>query len=388
MKQELQIDLLQRCLDHIDQNTTQHVDSEYLSPSYKYHSDEYFQQEMDGVFKSMPNMVAHVSEIQEGNGFITIKLHGLNVILSRQNNQNEDGSFKAFINVCRHRGARLEDASEGCKNRFVCPYHGWMFGNDGCLKGVPFQEGFPTLNKDENGLVELPIWVRDGFIFVLPKPGVEFDFDHFWAPIAEDLANYNIANMTSYRPVTQQWDSNWKIVSGGGLESYHFKVTHAKTIAPYFYNNISICEALAPHFRLILPRQSIDKLRDTPKDQWNIRDHTHMVYQLFPNVALLVQDDHIAMFTMTPLSANKCEITFKMLIPKDEFKERDQSHWDLNHQITKATLDEDFHMGESIQAGMQSGANSHLRFGLFEGGLGQLEQFIDQAIEKNQANEA
>lgn len=380
MKHQQQVELLQQCLNYIDNKSTQHDEQEYLSPVYKYHDDEYFRKEQEAVFKKLPNMVAHVSEIEMGNGFITRDLYGTSVIIARQNDGADDSSFKAMINVCRHRGARLEDASSGCKNRFTCPYHGWMFNNKGELKGVPHQNGFPDLIKSENGLNELSLWVRNGFIFVLPTMNIEFDFDRFWAPLENDLADYDIEDMIVYRPVTKTWNSNWKIVSGGGLESYHFQVTHAKTIAPYFFSNTSHIEAFAPHFRLILPRQSINSLREQSQDTWQIRDHTHIVYQLFPNVALLVQEDHIAMFIMKPISASQVEITFQMLIPKDEFEQRDQAHWDRNHQITEITLNEDFEMGESIQSGILSGANSHLRFGLFEGGLTKLEQYIDQAI--------
>ncbi|WP_299979424.1 aromatic ring-hydroxylating dioxygenase subunit alpha [uncultured Pseudoteredinibacter sp.] len=380
MKHQRQVELLQQCLDYIDTKTTQHEEQEYLSPVYKYHDQEYFDQELDAVFKRMPNMVAHVSEIELGNGFITRNLHGISVIIARQNDGCDDSSFKAMINVCKHRGARLEGAESGCKNRFVCPYHGWMFNNKGELKGVPHQEGFPTLIKSDSGLNELSLWVRNGFIFVLPNTDVEFDFDKFWAPIAEDLDDYNIEDMMVYRPVTKTWNSNWKIVSGGGLESYHFQVTHAKTIAPYFFSNTSYLEDFGPHFRLILPRQSINQLREQDQSEWQIRDHTHMVYQLFPNVALLVQEDHIAMFIMKPVSPSEVEITFQMLIPKDGFAQREQAYWDRNHQITEITLNEDFEMGESIQSGIRSGANKHLRFGLSEWGLAKLEQFIDQAI--------
>lgn len=380
MKHQNQVALLQQCLDYIDSKTTQQDSHEYLSPVHKYHDEDYFEKEKDAVFKKLPNLVAHVSEVEMGNGFITRNLYGTSVIISRQNDGHDDDSFKAIINVCKHRGARLENESSGCKSRFTCPYHGWMFNSQGELKGVPHQQGFPNLIKSDNNLSELSLWVRNGFIFVLPNTDIEFDFNKYWAPLAEDFSDLQIEDMEIYRPITKTWNCNWKIVSGGGLEAYHFQVTHAKTIAPYFFSNTSHIEAFAPHFRLILPRQSIHSIREQDQDSWRIRDHSHIVYQLFPNVSLLVQEDHIAMFVMKPINATQCEITFQMLIPKGDFAQKEQAHWDRNHHITNITLEEDFEMGESIQSGIQSGANSHLRFGLFEGGLTKLERYIDQAI--------
>lgn len=379
MKQQEQIRLIDACLVHIDEKTTQQAEQEHLSPTYKYHQQDWFDKEINAVFRKQPALVAHISELPEDNSFITYDLFGTSIIVTRQ----AAGAYKAFINVCRHRGVQLEQQASGCKNRFVCPYHGWMFGSDGKLRGVPFAEGFPSLDKENNGLVELPLWERDGFIFVLAQANIDFDFETFWAPIAEDFSNYNIPQLEVYKPVTKQWKTNWKIVSGGGLETYHFKVTHGQTIAPYFFNNISICDQLSPHFRVTMPRQSIKQLRDVDRSEWSIRDHSHVVYQIFPNTAFILEEDHLAMFTMKPIAPDCTEITFRMLIPKSSDTDKDESYWKRNHTITSTTLDEDFHIGELIQKGIQSGANQHLRFGLYEGGLTQLEALIDEAVANN-----
>src|SRR5687768_613429 len=53
----------------------------------------------------------------------------------------EDGEPRAFVNACRHRGARLLDAREGTVRRLQCPYHAWTYGLDGALKSAPFTEG-------------------------------------------------------------------------------------------------------------------------------------------------------------------------------------------------------------------------------------------------------
>ena len=61
-----------------------------------------------------------------------------------------DGSLGAFLNVCRHRGARI---AEGCGSdkfgsggarSFSCPYHGWTYGLDGSLVARPEEASFAT----------------------------------------------------------------------------------------------------------------------------------------------------------------------------------------------------------------------------------------------------
>src|SRR5205814_9179732 len=49
-----------------------------------------------------------------------------------------DGVVRAFLNVCRHRGNRLRRADDGNAASFTCAYHGWTYGNDGKLTGVPY----------------------------------------------------------------------------------------------------------------------------------------------------------------------------------------------------------------------------------------------------------
>ena len=47
----------------------------------------------------------------------------------------EDGRPRAFLNVCRHRGARVVTEPEGrVKRRLRCPYHAWSYGLDGSLR--------------------------------------------------------------------------------------------------------------------------------------------------------------------------------------------------------------------------------------------------------------
>jgi len=74
------------------------------------------------------------SELPEPGDYLTVDIAGENIILVRQ----PDGSVRAMLNVCRHRGARiLLDAHGSCHKRMRCPYHSWSYGLDGALLGAP-----------------------------------------------------------------------------------------------------------------------------------------------------------------------------------------------------------------------------------------------------------
>ena len=66
-----------------------------------------------------------------------------------------DGSLRAFLNVCRHRGARLANGTGRGVRDLICPYHGWCYGTDGKLLVRPDEPSFAEIDKSARGLCEL-----------------------------------------------------------------------------------------------------------------------------------------------------------------------------------------------------------------------------------------
>ncbi len=130
--------------------------------------------------------------------------------------------------------------------------------------------------------------------------------------------------------------------------------------------------------RSILAKRSIAELADQPVDTWRLRDHAQVLYSLFPTNQFLVQSDHFAWIQSEPVSATTTRIRLSTLAPADRLEsDADLAHWAKNHAITTKTLAEDFDIGESIQSGLESGANEHLTFGRFEGALGEFNRVVD-----------
>lgn len=135
-----------------------------------------------------------------------------------------------------------------------------------------------------------------GFIWVVVNSEVIVDFEQYFAPIApiaHEAEALNLADMAIAREERKIHKSNWKILVEGGLESYHFKVAHRKTISPYFEDNLSSYQMLGDHTRSVLMRSSMHTLKDLRTSQWRLRDHANIIYTFFPTTQLLVQQDHI-----------------------------------------------------------------------------------------------
>lgn len=377
MNKEHFLPLIEKALAQLAGDEPEMIATDSYSDTRRYIDPARFELEKQKLFKRMPNYIGHISELPQAGSYIHRDIAGVSVLVVR----DDAGEIRAFVNACRHRGTQLVADDAGCVRKLICPYHAWTYNCDGTLAGVPAEFGFPSLNREDSGLIQLPLWQRSGLLWVLPTIDEAFDFDAFWAPIADDIAALGLDDALLYQADSRQWAANWKLVSEGGLESYHFKKTHAKTIAPYFLSNRPIFDALGTHARLLLPRSNFAELAELPAAERTLSGYAHVVYSLLPNLILLVQEDHTALIQATPRAFNKTDINLGLLIPKHEYESKPESHWALNRQITETTLSEDFEIGEAIQRGIAGGHIEHLHFGRFEHGLVALNRAIDSLFD-------
>lgn len=342
------------------------------SPVEAYTSQARFDLERAQIFRRLPMIAAHTSELSTPGDFVRREVAGFPVLLTR----DKSGGVNAFLNACRHRGTRLVDDETGCKHRFTCPYHAWTYANTGDLLAAPhFDQGFTGLEKSELGLARLNCQERFGFIWVTVDADGETDLDAFMGELAGELDALHIEDMYVAHQDLPEHEANWKILVEGGIEAYHFKVAHRTTIGPHFEDNLSTYRMFGSNMRSILMRTSMAKLSPETRDTWRLRDHAQVLYTLFPGSSLLVQSDHISWIQSEPIGPDRTRLRLSTLAPKAESEKAD--HWKRNHQITRTTLDEDFVIGESMQSTLRSGANEHMLFGRFEGALDAFNRVVE-----------
>ncbi|MEM1262523.1 MAG: SRPBCC family protein [Pseudomonadota bacterium] len=347
------------------------------SPVRIYTDQAHFDAERVDLMRKLPLPAAHSSELDQANGFLTRQLAGLPLLLTR----DAHGHAHAFLNVCRHRGTRLVDDAAGCRARFTCPYHAWTWNNEGELKSVPHEGlGFPDLDRDQFQLVRLGCLERYGWLWVT-SDGETPDVDAFLGDLVADFEGLDAANHRVVHTDVEERDLNWKILIEGGLEAYHFRVAHRKTIGPFFEDNLSSYRTIGPHLRSILARRTMPDLAETPENTWRLRDHAQVLYTIMPTTQLLVQSDHIACLQLEPLGPGRTRIRSSTLAPADRLESDDDiEHWVKNHTILMDTIREDFTIGESIQSGLNSGANQQLTFGRFEGALAAFNRLVAEQM--------
>lgn len=374
-----EITLMKEIIGLAEQKSAYLDDTIAHSPISRYHSPERFERERAAIFRRTPIVAAQSSELADPRDFLSREVMGLPVLLAR----DDEGAVHAFLNVCRHRGAKLERETRGCKRVFTCPYHGWSWTNTGDLRAVPQEkQGFPDLPRAERGLRRLPVAEAHGFIWIIANPddNSDINIDAWLGNLSEDFEWLDLADHKIVADETIDIKANWKVLVEGGIEAYHFRVAHAATIAPYFPDNLSTYQMFGPHIRSILPRTSMMDSADRPEDQWAIRGDANILYTLMPTTQLLVQQDHVVWVNAQPRSADLTTVRLATLAPARASTEDRKAHWAKNQAITRATLMEDFELGEEIQSGFASRGNPSHLFGRFEGALNRFNLMVEEMI--------
>ncbi|MGI5200227.1 aromatic ring-hydroxylating oxygenase subunit alpha [Spirillospora sp. CA-108201] len=314
--------------------------------------------ERDLIFGSVPTIVAHRSQLPRPNDFITFAMPRNKVILMRQ----KDGSVKAFVNACRHRGAMLEEAPAGRCRIFSCGYHRWSYDPDGSLRTVTYEESFGDIDRSRHGLVELPVEERHGFIWLVDRAGAGIDVAA-WLGSEMDaaLAGYGIESLVNYREETFLEPVNWKIMQDAFLDGYHIKYAHPNTAGKIIHTNVLAVEDYGRHARFLSARKTLDRwLEEDPTGQSLAKDVTESHY-VGPNSTLLRLPDHFELLTFRPHETDpgQCHMQMRVLVPTLADSGLDQEAWDRrwakNWDILLAVLhEEDFPLLRASQQALGS----------------------------------
>jgi len=380
MKPELQHQLIERVLAHVERRTTDTEQHPTLLPVASYYAgadrDARYAREHTALFRELPVLVGHVSQIPNAGDFFTHDASGVPLLIAR----DDAGQVVAFLNVCRHRGTRVEPAACGeAKKAFVCPYHGWSYARDGALLGMPHERGFASVARDDRGLVRVPCDVAAGLIFVRPTPGEALDATAWLgAAIVDDLTSFGLASSAHFAPRREERALVWKLAIDVFLETYHLRPVHKDSIYPMFFDNIGLVDPIGPHLRNIFPKRSIKELPGQPRDAWILRRHANVLYHLFPNTLILIEPDHSAVLTLWPQGPARTLLTSFTLVPEAPATDKARAYWEANDAILHNAVAEDFAMGESIQTGLTSGANREVVFGAFEHALAHFHRQIER----------
>jgi phenylpropionate dioxygenase-like ring-hydroxylating dioxygenase large terminal subunit len=381
---QTQLRLARELFNLIDCNGTSQAESFALNPVTHYTCVAHLAREQARLFRAVPMMVGLSSELPCFGDYLTDDRCGVPIAVVRL----ADGGLSAFINVCRHRGARVLEDRGTLAGSMVCPYHGWVYDLAGHLKTLAPADDFQGLTCAERNLTRLVTHEQHGLIWATPMTGPALEPMAPMGSLAEEIASYHFETFALYRRVQLHKFFNWKMVIETFLENWHFPFVHRRTVLPIFLSSLSLFEAFGRHGRLIMPRRSILQMRDEPVDQWNLLKHSLVIYWLFPNTLLLWQGDHLETWQVFPDQERpeRCMAQVSLYTPQAATSARECKYWDKNMALLLETVDgEDFEISKRIQCGLRSGAQEHLTFGRHEPALQHFHRQIWLALEEGPA---
>jgi phenylpropionate dioxygenase-like ring-hydroxylating dioxygenase large terminal subunit len=205
------------------------LDDDGFMAAELYRSAAVYELEMRHVFPHSWIYVGDLSDLQNPGDYVTETIGYEPVVVVR----DRDGALRAFSNVCTHRASVLVDGAGNCGRTMTCPYHGWSFGLDGRLLGVPYQSGFAGgIDKASLGLHELRVdsWERFVFVNVSGDAPPLLEWLH---PLPEQLAHHGLAESTLAHALDDDVDVSWKVMIDNAYCDYHLGFVHGSSIGPY-----------------------------------------------------------------------------------------------------------------------------------------------------------
>mgnify|MGYP000087103112 CR=1 FL=1 len=190
----------------------------------RYTSEEFAKLEREKMWPYVWQFAAREEDLPEPGDFVVYENAGRSWLVSRQ----DDGSVRAFHNVCLHRGRKLR-TEDGSADSFVCPFHGFAWNKDGAYEGNPCPWDFPHLKPAEMALPEAEVGQWGGYIFLREEAGGP-SLEEFLAPLPEHFKRWRHEECTTVIWVAKEVPANWKVTAEAFMEAWHTPVTHPQIL--------------------------------------------------------------------------------------------------------------------------------------------------------------
>jgi len=287
-------------------------------PVSAYTSQEWFDLEQKLIFSKAWTFVGFPEDLAETGDHVTVQA-GLNNILVIRGN---DGTLRAFHNICRHRGARMLRPHGKSASAITCPYHDWTYGFEGNLRGVPNKATeFPDLDPACLSLHKATVAQWRGMVFVHPSPNAPSIGDWF-GPMEPYLGPHQPEQMMEIHEAANEniIEANWKFVAENYIDAYHLPLLHSGTLGMYDHRNAET-GFVGDHFAFYEPlspdyAENVEKNAPSPLVEFG-KAHRIGAYVplLFPGIGLSETELSWSVFHIVPLAPDKTLVKTRTKLP-------------------------------------------------------------------------
>ncbi|GLZ32324.1 (2Fe-2S) ferredoxin [Lentzea sp. NBRC 105346] len=332
-------------------------------PGRYYTDPAIFAAEQEKIFEEMWFCALRSADLPSPGDFRTVQIGRESVLIARA----RDGALNAFLNVCRHRGARLcVDEQGSVKRAFQCPYHAWTYALDGKLIAAPNLTSMPDVDRVEYGLtrVHLREWLGYAWVCLAVSPP-SFEESVMGAVVerlgaVEAIDGYEVASLSVGRRIVYDVKANWKLIIENFMECYHCATIHPELteVLPEFADGYA-AQYYVGHgasFGSEISGFTVDGSAGFEKlaSLEDSRDRKYYAITIKPQVFVNLVPDHVIVHRMFPLAVDRTVVECDWLYARHVIEEGlDVSRSvELFHRVNE----QDFDACERCQPAMSSRA--------------------------------
>jgi phenylpropionate dioxygenase-like ring-hydroxylating dioxygenase large terminal subunit len=198
---------------------------------YRLFSDpEIYALEQQRIFRGpVWNFLCLEIDIANPGDFKMATIGEIPIIVTR----DENGDVHAMVNRCAHKGALVCVKECGNTKQMTCVYHSWVYGMDGKLKGLAFQNGLGGLGGmpddfaiEDHRLEPVRIEIFHGLVFGTFSKETPAFAEYMGKAIADYMRRCFGRPLKLLGLHSQILHNNWKLYAENLRDSYHATLLH------------------------------------------------------------------------------------------------------------------------------------------------------------------
>ncbi len=338
--------------------------------------------QLDAIFRRGWSCVGLVDDLAPSNGYLAVTTpDGTPVLVTT----DAAGTVRAFLNVCRHRGAPL---AEGCgtARALSCPYHAWVYRLDGGLARYHGMEGATDFDPLEHSLHPASIATWGRFVFVSPQPDAPpFDL----GPLAAALGPYDVGTFTEVVRESTERAFNWKVLVENYSENFHTPWVHPELIVRgWDYPIVNEGAVSLAWDRPLHPRNRTEEVLATVRpgdpgwhevasDQVDDVFIAGVYFTVWPNLLVSVFPRYLSAFWLTPTGPTSTRVDYLRAWHPSVSADRRDADLAASRLVGAQDLD----ICEAVQRGYSAGIDTGGRLSpVHETGVAHVHGLLRRAI--------
>jgi choline monooxygenase len=313
-----------------------------------YLDDGWFRREQRRVLGRTWTLVASAEELTEAGDYVTASIADAPIAVVR----DDDGTLRAFHNLCRHRGMVMLEGCGNVASSITCGYHQWRYSLDGALRVVPQRkEQFPDLDLACWGLLRANVEVWEGMVFVHPEPDAD-PLASYLGIIPDALGSFRPSALEPAGHAVLDAKCNWKLFVENHIDVYHLWYLHEYSLGTLDHTKF---EHRTMHGNWV----SYEPLRDPHCDahlSTGTSTITHLAererrgvgaHLAFPNLMFATSAEFFATYRAVPVAPDRSLIDLRV-------RAEPGADGDAVMKAVRSFIDEDIAACEAVQAGARS----------------------------------